>query len=238
MQAWVPISNPVVDKFIYEAIYEKFFERFTKKYTEKDGKFAQRTALLREFNDIELLKDLDVKDQFILGKSTNSQYVDAINELEKIQYCKTPRDKLDCLVMAHSSMRGAVVKYTKAKVDIESMDDELPITIFIVSRVKNLQFFSHLQYISSYLNCKEESDHQQKMVENLIVGVEYICKEWATDKIKHLSPEGLAAQALHQDKIALDKVSNNEMPSSSPRGMLSGIEEPSMIGSFTSLADK
>jgi hypothetical protein len=48
---------------------------------------------LRDYSDIELLDNLDVKQKFRFGEE-DGQYIDAITEMEKMQYCHTPREKM------------------------------------------------------------------------------------------------------------------------------------------------
>jgi hypothetical protein len=94
--------------------------------------------------------------------------------------------------MMNSEMRAAVIKFHHAKVEIEAMDDELPITIFILSRVtKCKQIVSHLQFVQSYLKSKEDSDHQERMISNILISVDYISKEWKLSEIKRLTEEDL-----------------------------------------------
>ena len=89
--------------------------------------------------------------------------------------------------MMNSEMRAAVIRHHHAKVEIEAMDDELPITIFVLSRVTRCkQIVSHLQFVQSYLKSKEESDHQERMISNILISVDYICKEWNITDIKKI----------------------------------------------------
>lgn len=84
----------------------------------------------------------------------------------------------------NSEMRSAVIKFHHAKLEIESMDEELPITIFILSRVHCRQLYSHLHFVQQYLKSKDESDNQERVVSNVLVAVDYICNEWKVDDIR------------------------------------------------------
>jgi Vacuolar sorting protein 9 (VPS9) domain len=89
--------------------------------------------------------------------------------------------------MMNSEMRSAVIKHHHAKTEIEGMDHELPVTIFIVSRAKCRKLASNLQYILSFLKTKEESDHQERILNTVIVALDYICSDWKIEDIKKLS---------------------------------------------------
>jgi hypothetical protein len=115
--------------------------------------------------------------------------------------------------MMNSEMRSAVIKHHHAKHEIEGMDDELPITIFIISRVKCRQMYSHLHYVREYLKSKDESDNQNQIVTNIMVGVEYICKEWVLDEIrKKKSPEVSRSKSKSPDpgRVELSQVLHPE----------------------------
>jgi hypothetical protein len=189
MKNWIPLSNQVVEKFIYHSVYDKLFEKFSSKFADQDVVYFKRVQSLKEYTDVELMENLEVKPRFRFGIQ-DGQYFDAIAEMEKVQYCQTPRDKLvrglnqACIVMMNSEMRSAVIKYHHAKLEIESMDEELPITIFVLSRVYCRQLYSHLHFVRHYLKSKDESDNQERVVSNVLVSVDYICKEWNLSDIR------------------------------------------------------
>jgi Vacuolar sorting protein 9 (VPS9) domain len=101
--------------------------------------------------------------------------------------------------MMNSEMRSAVIRHHNAKTEIESMDEELPITIFVLSRVKCKQMYSHLHYVRHYLKAKEESDNQERVVSNILVSVDYIAKEWKLDEIKKPKSPEQSASKINRD---------------------------------------
>jgi hypothetical protein len=71
--------------------------------------------------------------------------------------------------MMNSRMRSTVIKYHKGKVEIESMDDELPITIYIVAYCTSPNFYSNLEYIESFVKCKGDLDNEEKIMQTIRV---------------------------------------------------------------------
>jgi len=59
-------------------------------------------------------------------------YREAVRCIERIKVCVTPREKLACLSECFSAMKMAVVDFHKGKLELSSMDDVLPLTIYIV----------------------------------------------------------------------------------------------------------
>ena len=78
------------------------------------------------------------------------------------------------------------------------MDEELPITIFIVSRCTSKQFFSNLEYVNLYRKAREivnneELDYEEKTITNVVVQIfnnilqasgDYISSEWKLEDIE------------------------------------------------------
>ena len=93
LKNWIPLSNQVVEKFIYHSIYDKLFDKFASKHVDQDGFYFKTVHKLRDYSDFELLENLEVKPRFRFGNE-DGQYIDAIIELEKMQYCHTPKEKL------------------------------------------------------------------------------------------------------------------------------------------------
>ena len=60
-------------------------------------------------------------------------YYGALNELNKIQNVRNPREKLNSLLMMMSSLKTAIVDFHQSRVELASMDDELPILIYVVT---------------------------------------------------------------------------------------------------------
>ena len=101
--------------------------------------------------------------------------------------------------MMNSEMRSEVIKHHHAKTEIEAMDDVLPVTIFIVSRVRCRRFASNLQYMLSYIKTKEESDHQERILNTVMVAMDYISKEWKIEEIvKQTNPDVSPHKSEHE----------------------------------------
>jgi len=61
-------------------------------------------------------------------------YAEAIKAIEKIQEYTNPRDKLNCINECFNRIKTTVVDHYKGKVEIETMDDILPIFIYVISQ--------------------------------------------------------------------------------------------------------
>jgi hypothetical protein len=75
---------------------------------------------------------LEVRDKYRLVDH-EVPYIESIELLNKLPTLLTPLDKLNCLLTSMASMRTTVIDYWKSKEELDTMDDELPIVIYVVS---------------------------------------------------------------------------------------------------------
>ena len=96
MKNWVPMVHIAAEKYIFENVYYEFFELIREQNQELDAEFVAKGKNLRKLSTSEILDNLEVKEKFRIRseEKKGKLYIDAINELEKIDLCQTPRDKL------------------------------------------------------------------------------------------------------------------------------------------------
>ena len=71
------------------------------------------------------------------------------------------------------------MEYTDGKFELESMDDELPIIIFITTQVKVNNLLAELNMVDDYIKCSMRDNLvQNKMVTNLLSSLIYLSKSW------------------------------------------------------------
>ena len=82
----------------------------------------------------EFLKFLSVKDKFVLETPEGSKpFQAAIKEIEKIQHYDNPIEMVQCLSISFAKLKSEVVDYHKGRIELESMDDVLPLSIYCVA---------------------------------------------------------------------------------------------------------
>jgi len=71
--------------------------------------------------------------------------------------------------MMHSLMRSSVVDFYKGKEEVSSMDEELPLTIFILlySRVEDL--VAELNFIDDYVSLDPTLESEKRLMTNIKV---------------------------------------------------------------------
>ncbi len=105
-------------------------------------------------------------------------YIDAINEINKVQGLKAPREKLGAFLMMHSLMKSAVVDFHKGKEEVCSMDEELPILIYILVQCKLENAAAEFNFVDDYVQFDPNLESEKRLMTNLKVSLQYIANEW------------------------------------------------------------
>lgn len=121
----------VIEKKVYSKLYPKLLEHYSALTRNIDLKFFQQKAKIMNMTSAELLKLLQVSSNFVLT-GLKEPYEDAKVVLKRFNKLKTPIDKINCLIAAVACMKACVVEYWKGHLEIQAMDDELPVIMFLL----------------------------------------------------------------------------------------------------------
>lgn len=122
-----------------------------------------------------------------LGSHRSEQvpYIEAIRCIERMQTLQSPREKLQCITESFSCMKTAIVDYWKGKVELNTMDDVLPLTIYAVCMADLTHPASELNIIEDYLSVYDKGfDYERKLLTNFDVSIKYINKEWNLEETR------------------------------------------------------
>ena len=112
----------------------------------------------------------DIEELVFCDKDSFSKpYNGAINELNKLNFAQAPCEKLTLLLMANSMMKTSVVDFHKGKVELSTMDDELPITIYVMSQTKVDNIMAELSFVDDYIRFFQEYESELRLITNLKV---------------------------------------------------------------------
>jgi len=146
-----PFCRLTVESQIFAGLLNPLMMAYRFKHQEKEARFANsQEAILRQQSILQVLKFLDIKPRYwliskeeiekhsSLGSHLPLPYCLAIEELNKLDKFDKPREKLKVVTAMLCLMRLSVIEFSKGNLRLGSMDDELPIIIYIVlmSRVK------------------------------------------------------------------------------------------------------
>ena len=89
------------------------------------------------------------------------------------------KKKFEILTQGSLEIRTYILEYTKGKNELDSMDDELPIIIYITTQIKVNNIFAELNIVEEYIKCILRNNLiQNKMVTNLMSSLGFISKNW------------------------------------------------------------
>jgi len=190
----MPYCKISVEKYIFDKVYTQLFAMYLQKFQKPSAKYTQKVnEINQKSSNVEQFKFLDIPQKFWLIKkdklNENSElidplephlipYIDAINELSKLSKLKSPREKLGTLLMMHSLMKSAVVDFHKGKEEVCSMDEELPIMIYILLHARLENAAAELNFVDDYVQFDPTLESEKRLMTNLRVSIQYIADEW------------------------------------------------------------
>lgn len=111
-------------------------------------------------------------------------YKSVVDIINMVSLEKSLKKKFEILAQASLEIRTCVLEYTNGKYELDSMDDELPIIIYIATQVKVDNLFAELNIVDDYIKTILRDDLiQNKMVTNLLSSLMYISKSWNSETL-------------------------------------------------------
>ena len=177
--------NPFILKSIIENFFFSHFNFFIqsilkKTNKEKNEKFLEEIQNIKKRSLKEKFDFLEIKEKYRLyGKKENKKlpYSSAINELKKIPFFLNPKQKLTSLINLIANMKKEVIRYHNSAFEINSMDDELPILIFIIT-FTDFDIYNELEFLKIYIEFLDEADFEKRFLSNFEISCEYITNDW------------------------------------------------------------
>jgi hypothetical protein len=106
-------------------------------------------------------------------------YIESIKCFEKMQQFTSPREKLACLSESFGSLKTAIVDHWKGKLELNTMDDVLPLTIYVVALAELSHPASEFNMMEDYLRIYDKGyELERKLITNFDVSIRYINHEW------------------------------------------------------------
>ena len=169
------------EQFIFNKIYHYLYEIYDKKYKNMNDEYL---SIKKDINTNMSIKDImaniGVNDKY--KGEDEFPYKTVIENVNKVSYEKYLKNKFEILTQSSLEMRGCILEYTNGKDDLESLDEELPIIIYIATQINIENIFAELNMLDDYIKCRMRDDLvQNKMVTNLLSSATFISKAWDTE---------------------------------------------------------
>ncbi|CAG9316248.1 unnamed protein product [Blepharisma stoltei] len=176
-QKVMQFCRPAVERYIYSKLIKQLLSMYGLKYQSINQRFQDRRDFFHTKISQELMQSLELKQKYRLN-SSEPPYIQAIETLNSIGIQHTPLGKINCLLQTATLMKTAVVDYWKGKEELETMDDQLPVIIYIVSQTTVQDLPSDLNFLQDYIHLGFGFDNEQRLLINFDGAVKYIADEW------------------------------------------------------------
>ena len=170
--------NTATEQFIFNKIYYYLYEIYNTKYKKCNEEFLLVKKDINENLQIkDILINLNIEKKYISNDSIPFKPV--IENTNKIPLEKCLKNKFKIMTQCSLEIRECILEYTGGKHELESMDDELPIIIYLVTQINVENLFAELNMIDDYIKCTMRDELiQNKMVTNLLSSLNYISNKW------------------------------------------------------------
>ena len=175
------------EQFIFNKIYQYLFNVYNKKYKNENEEYLSvKKEINKCMNIKEIVNNVGINEKY--KGNDDYPYKNVIETINKISYEKYIKNKFKILTQSSLEMRSYILEYTTGKDELVSMDDELPIIIYISTQINVDNLFAELNMVDDYIKCTMRDDLvQNKMVTNLLSGLLYISKNWDRKLKKFIS---------------------------------------------------
>ena len=160
---------------IYNCLYNIYDTKF-KKQNEEIIRVQNEIKNKLSFND--LCEKLSIEKKF-LGKNIKDPFISVIQIINQLPYEKCLQKKYKILAQSSLEIHKCILDYTGGIYEIDSMDDELPIIIYICTQLSVKNLWAELTMLDDYIKSSMRDDlMQNKMVTNLLSSLLYLSKSW------------------------------------------------------------
>ena len=166
------------EQFLFSKIYYIIYDIYDKKYKKQNNDFL---LIQNEINQKlcikEIIEKIGIKEKF--RSNEELPYKSVIDILSMISFERSLRKKFEILTTASLEIRTCVLEYSNGKYELDSMDDELPIIIYIATQIKIANIFAELNIVDDYFRIISRDDLiQNKMITNLLSSLMFVTKMW------------------------------------------------------------
>ena len=166
------------EQFILNKIYPELYNIYNIKYKKENEKYLSKQKEINEKLTIdEIIQKVGLK-QKLKGKD-KIPFKRVIDIINKINFEKSLKKKYEIMTQASLEIRNCVLDNTNCKYELDSMDDQLPIVIYITTQLKVNNLYAELYMIEDYIKCSlRDRLAENKTVTNLMSSLLFITNTW------------------------------------------------------------
>ena len=168
--------KPSVEKYVFSKLAHQISLMYEVAYQDRQREFTEKVDKADALGREQLMKELEIKDPFKLDQVI-LPYESAIESFNMLQTCQTPLDKLNAVLEGVTLMKTSVLDYWRGKQELSTMDDQLPVLIYIVSQVKATAFVAQIGFLKDYIKESFGFDNEFKILTDVDSAISFIIKE-------------------------------------------------------------
>lgn len=165
-----------IEKYTYSKVFPQIKKVYMSKKELSIEKFKEKRQSRSKMTDEELMALLDIKEKFCI-KGIANPYMMAIESLNNLEKHTSPVDKLNCILESTTHMKTTVIDYWKGKQELETMDDQLPVIIFIVFKVSIESFPAQIEFLIDYTRTNSGMDNENRLLINYDAAISFIISD-------------------------------------------------------------
>lgn len=97
-------------------------------------------------------------------------YKPTIEAINKIEYEFNPREKFETLMKANLELKTTILDVTSGKCELDSMDDVLPLSIYVATQISLKNVVAEVNMIEDYFRFSKDCiDKESRVLTNLKV---------------------------------------------------------------------
>ena len=169
-------SRQAVEKYIFSKIYQHLKKIYVEKKSILCQDFLTKKDKLSIVSDRELMQRLEIKEKFRI-KDCDQPYLSAIESLNGLDKHSSPIDKLNCILESTTNMKTTVIDYCKGREELETMDDQLPVIIFIVCKTGMDTLPAQIEFLIDYTRCNPSMDNENRLLINYDAAISFIVND-------------------------------------------------------------
>lgn len=169
-------SRLSVEKYVYSKLFPFVKEVYLHKKSVICSVLGEKREKYTGKTDTELMQILDIKEKFCI-RGNERPYSTAIECLNGTEKYTSPIDKLNCILESTTHMKTTVIDYWKGKQELETMDDQLPVIIFIVFKVTIPTFPAQIEFLLDYTRANNGMDNEHRLLINYDAAISYILSD-------------------------------------------------------------
>lgn len=167
--------RPLIEKYLYCRLLPGILQYYSVLNEVLIEKFSATQAALNLLSPQRILEKLGVREPFQLV-GTQSPYASSIRCLSSLSGLSCPLDKVNSLLETIVLMKTSVLEHSKGTRELTSMDDQLPVVIYLISQSPP-SLIPQIVFLKSYLSNCTGLDSEMCIVIQMDSAVYYIAHE-------------------------------------------------------------